>query len=51
LKDAIDPRQGAPTPDKLVEELEKTDYVGDGGGASQFRDKNDIYPHDPKYGP
>ena len=49
IKDAIDRAKGTDA-DKLVEELEKTDYVGTVGRV-QFRDKNDIYPHDPKYGP
>jgi hypothetical protein len=49
LKEAIDRAKGT-DPDKLVEELEKTDYVGTVGRV-QFRGKDDIYPHDPKYGP
>lgn len=48
LKEALD-RAKSTDPDKLVEELEKTDYVGTVGRV-QFRDKNDVYPHDPKYG-
>ncbi len=48
VKDAIDRAKGT-DPDRLVEELEKTDYVGTVGRV-QFRGKDDIYPHDPKYG-
>ncbi len=49
VKEAIDRAKGT-DPDRLVEELEKTDYIGTVGRV-QFRDKNDVYPHDPKYGP
>lgn len=49
LKEAID-RAKSTDPDKLVESLEKTDYIGT-VGRLQFRDRNDLYPHDPKYGP
>jgi branched-chain amino acid transport system substrate-binding protein len=49
LKEAIDRAKGT-DPDKLVEELEKTDYVGT-VGRWQFQDKDGSYPHDPKYGP
>ncbi len=49
LKEAIDRAKGT-DPDKLVEELEKTDYTGTVGRV-KFRDRNDVYPHDPVYGP
>ncbi len=49
LKGAID-RAGGTDPDKLVAELEKTDYVGT-VGRIKFRDRNDPYPHEPIYDP
>lgn len=49
VKEAIDRAKGTDS-DKLVEELEGTNYLGT-VGQIQFRDKNDAYPHDPKYGP
>jgi branched-chain amino acid transport system substrate-binding protein len=49
LKEAIDRAKGT-DPDKLVEELEKTDYGGT-VGRWQFQGKDGSYPHDPKYGP
>lgn len=49
LKGAIDRAKGT-DPDRLVEELEKTDYVGT-VGRIQFRDRNDPYPHEPIYDP
>lgn len=49
LKGAIDRAQGTDA-DKIVAELEKTDYVGT-VGRIKFRDKNDPYPHEPIYDP
>ncbi len=49
LKGAIDRAKGTDA-DKIVEELEKTDYVGT-VGRIKFRDKNDSYPHEPIYDP
>jgi branched-chain amino acid transport system substrate-binding protein len=49
LKGAID-RAGGTDPDKLVAELEKTDYVGT-VGRIKFRDRTDPYPHEPIYDP
>ncbi len=49
LKGAID-RAGSTDPDRIVAELEKTDYVGT-VGRIQFRDRNDPYPHEPIYDP
>jgi branched-chain amino acid transport system substrate-binding protein len=41
---------GSTDPDKLVEAMEKTDYVGTIGRV-QFYGKNDLYTHALKYGP
>lgn len=49
VKEAIDRAKGTDA-NRLVEELEKTDYIGTVGRV-QFRGKDDVYPHDPKYGP
>ncbi|MCS7197607.1 MAG: ABC transporter substrate-binding protein [Candidatus Bipolaricaulota bacterium] len=50
LKEALDRAKGSTDADRLVEELEKTDYIGTVGRV-QFQGKNDPFPHDPKYGP
>lgn len=50
FKEALDRAKGSTDPERLVEELEKTDYIGT-VGRLKFRDRNDIYPHDPLYGP
>ncbi len=49
LKGAID-RAGGTDPDRIVAELEKTDYLGT-VGRIKFRDRNDPYPHEPIYDP
>ncbi len=49
LKGALD-RAGSTDPDKIVAELEKTDYVGT-VGRIKFRDRTDPYPHEPIYDP
>lgn len=49
FKGALD-RAGSTDPDKIVTELEKTDYVGT-VGRIKFRDRNDPYPHEPIYDP
>ncbi|MCS6936325.1 MAG: ABC transporter substrate-binding protein [Candidatus Bipolaricaulota bacterium] len=50
FKEALDRARGSTDADRLVEELEKTDYIGT-VGRLKFRDRTDIYPHDPIYGP
>lgn len=49
IADAIR-RAGSTDPDKLVDALEKTDYVGT-SGRIQFYDRNDLFAHSVKYGP
>src|ERR1700677_5044304 len=49
LADAIK-RAGSTDPDKMVTELEKTDYVGT-IGRIQFYGRDDQFPHRIKYGP
>ena len=43
-------RAGSTDPDKLVDALEKTDYVGT-IGREQFYGRNDLFTHALKYGP
>ena len=43
-------RAGSTDPDKLVDALEKTDYVGT-SGREQFYGRDDTYTHTLKYGP
>lgn len=49
IADAIK-RAGATDPDKLVDALEKTDFVGT-SGRLQFYGRNDPFTHSVKYGP
>ena len=50
LADAIKRNNGSTDPDKMVDALEKTDYVGT-IGRWQFYGKNDQFTHALKYGP
>jgi branched-chain amino acid transport system substrate-binding protein len=50
LADAIKRNNGATDPDKMVDALEKTDYVGT-IGRWQFYGRNDQFTHALKYGP
>lgn len=50
LADAIKRNHGATDPDKMVDALEKTDYVGT-IGRWQFYGRNDQFTHALKYGP
>jgi branched-chain amino acid transport system substrate-binding protein len=50
LADAIHRNQGSTDPDKMVDALEKTDYVGTIGKWA-FYGKNDQFTHALKYGP
>jgi branched-chain amino acid transport system substrate-binding protein len=50
LADAIKRNNGSTDPDKMVDALEKTDYVGT-VGRWQFYGRNDTFTHALKYGP